>query len=77
MPRLSLPKHKIRVLLLEGVNDSAVALFADSGYSSVERLPKAERSPGRYVRTDYAKCVGCHICHDVCPSGYIKMGLGE
>ncbi|MDR3469720.1 MAG: phosphoglycerate dehydrogenase [Xanthobacteraceae bacterium] len=41
MPRLSLPKHKIRVLLLEGVNDSAVALFADSGYSSVERLPKA------------------------------------
>jgi len=44
---------------------------------AVERLPKAERSPGRYVRTDYNKCVGCHICHDVCPSGYIKMGLGE
>lgn len=41
MARLSLPKHKIRVLLLEGINESAVALFADNGYSSVERLTKA------------------------------------
>ena len=32
---------------------------------------------GRYVDTDYAKCIGCHICADVCPSGYIQMGLGE
>ncbi|MET0708439.1 MAG: phosphoglycerate dehydrogenase, partial [Tardiphaga sp.] len=39
--RLSLPKDKIRILLLEGINDSAVAMFADNGYSSVERLPKA------------------------------------
>ncbi|SEH40517.1 NAD(P)-binding protein [Magnetospirillum fulvum] len=44
---------------------------------AVERLPKAERAPGRYVRTDYSRCIGCHICHDVCPSGYIQMGLGE
>ena len=41
MPRLSLPKNKIRVLLLEGINDSAVKLFADSDYTTVERLPKA------------------------------------
>jgi len=41
MTRLSLPKHKIRVLLLEGINDSAVAMFNDNGYESVERLPKA------------------------------------
>ena len=40
-PALSLPKDKIRVLLLEGVNDSAVARFAQAGYSNVERLPKA------------------------------------
>jgi D-3-phosphoglycerate dehydrogenase / 2-oxoglutarate reductase len=38
---LSLPKQKIRVLLLEGVNDSALRLFEANGYSEVERLPKA------------------------------------
>jgi D-3-phosphoglycerate dehydrogenase / 2-oxoglutarate reductase len=38
---LSLPKHKIRVLLLEGVNDSAVRMFEASGYTELERLPKA------------------------------------
>ncbi len=40
-PALSLPKDKIRVLLLEGVNDSAVARFTDAGYTNLERLPKA------------------------------------
>ncbi|PSC06149.1 phosphoglycerate dehydrogenase [Alsobacter soli] len=39
--RLSLPKDKIRVLLLEGVNDSAVEHFAAAGYSNLTRLPKA------------------------------------
>mgnify|MGYP005814733549 CR=1 FL=1 len=38
---LSLPKQKIRVLLLEGVNDSAVRMFDANGYTEVERLPKA------------------------------------
>src|SRR3954469_4721318 len=41
MDRLSLPKAKIRVLLLEGVNDSAADLFAGAGYANVTRLPKA------------------------------------
>ena len=40
-PTLSLPKDKIRVLLLEGVNDSAVDRFTQAGYSNLERLPKA------------------------------------
>lgn len=44
---------------------------------AVSRVPKAERVPGRYVQTDYARCIGCHICYDVCPTGYIQMGLGE
>ncbi|MCK4676252.1 MAG: 4Fe-4S binding protein, partial [Gammaproteobacteria bacterium] len=22
------------------------------------------------------KCIGCHICSDVCPTGYIDMALG-
>ncbi len=44
---------------------------------AVSRTPKKERTTGRYVETDYFKCIGCHICRDVCPSGYIQMGLGE
>src|ERR1700742_1280122 len=38
---LSLPKDKIRVLMLEGINDSAIARFDNAGYSNLERLPKA------------------------------------
>ncbi|HYF54447.1 MAG TPA: phosphoglycerate dehydrogenase [Salinarimonas sp.] len=38
--RLSLRKDKIRVLLLEGVNDSAAGLLEAAGYSNVTRLKK-------------------------------------
>ncbi len=44
---------------------------------AVSRVPKKERAVGRYVETDYGKCVGCHICKDVCPTGFIQMGLGD
>ena len=44
---------------------------------AVHRVKKSEAALGRYVDTDYAKCIGCHICKDVCPTGYIQMGLGE
>jgi len=44
---------------------------------AVLRVPKSERTHGRYVYTDYTRCIGCHICADVCPTGYIQMGLGE
>ncbi len=44
---------------------------------AIFRVKKTERAMGRYVDTDYGKCVGCYICMDVCPSGYIQMGLGE
>ncbi len=44
---------------------------------AVYRVKKEERTTGRYVATDYSRCIGCHICSDVCPTGYIKMGLGE
>jgi len=37
----SQPDQKGKVLLLEGVNDSAVELFSNSKYLGVERLPKA------------------------------------
>ncbi|WP_131111455.1 NAD(P)-binding protein [Sulfuricystis thermophila] len=45
--------------------------------TAVYRVKKTEATTGRYVATDYDKCIGCHICHDVCPTGYIQMGLGE
>ena len=40
-PHLSLSKDKIRILLLEGVNDAAVEILQTAGYSNLERLPKA------------------------------------
>ncbi|HHC29854.1 MAG TPA: 4Fe-4S dicluster domain-containing protein, partial [Rhodobacterales bacterium] len=44
---------------------------------AVFRVKKTDKTVGRYVDTDYTRCIGCHICADVCPTGYIKMGLGE
>ena len=41
LPQLSLSKDKIRVLLLEGVNDSAVQMIEAAGYSNLTRLSKA------------------------------------
>jgi len=43
---------------------------------AVYRVKKDQSTTGRYVDTDYTKCIGCHICADVCPTGYIEMGLG-
>jgi Pyruvate/2-oxoacid:ferredoxin oxidoreductase delta subunit len=42
----------------------------------VYRVKKDDKTMGRYVATDYMKCIGCHICADVCPTGYIDMALG-
>ncbi len=45
--------------------------------TAVFKVPKSKSTMGRYVDTDYSKCIGCHICADVCPTGYIQMGLGD
>ncbi len=45
--------------------------------TAVYRVKKTEATTGRYVATNYDRCIGCHICADVCPTGYIQMGLGE
>ena len=45
--------------------------------TAVFKVPKSKSTTGRYVDTDYSKCIGFHICQDVCPTGYIQMGLGE
>lgn len=44
---------------------------------AVFKVRKAQATTGRYVDTDYTRCIGCHVCKDVCPTGYIQMGLGE
>jgi glutamate synthase (NADPH/NADH) small chain len=44
---------------------------------AVKRTPKSQSTLGRYVYTDYDRCIGCHICADVCPTGYIEMGMGD
>jgi D-3-phosphoglycerate dehydrogenase len=41
MNALSLAKDKIKVLLLEGIHESAVQLFNNAGYNNVTRLTKA------------------------------------
>jgi len=43
---------------------------------AVKRTPKDHATMGRYVYTDYDRCIGCHICAEVCPTGYINMGMG-
>ncbi len=44
---------------------------------AVYRVKKDKHTVGRYVATDYARCIGCHICSDVCPTGYIDMAMGD
>lgn len=44
---------------------------------AVYKVKKDEHTLGRYVATDYDRCIGCHICADVCPTGYIDMALGD
>ena len=43
---------------------------------AIFRVKKDQHAIGRYVDTDYGRCVGCYICAEVCPSGYIQMGMG-
>ncbi len=44
---------------------------------AVTKVPRDQHAIGYYVTTDYTRCIGCHICADVCPAGYIQMGLGD
>ncbi len=45
MAALSLSKDKIRILLLEGVHDSAIALLRSAGYSQINSVAKALDGP--------------------------------
>ncbi len=46
-------------------------------YCPWEAIERDKKMPqGKIMFTDYTKCVGCHICAEVCPCGYIEMGMG-
>ena len=38
MSKVSLPKDKIKILLLEGVHESALETLKNNGYSNIEYL---------------------------------------
>ncbi|MBF0170754.1 MAG: NAD(P)-binding protein [Nitrospinae bacterium] len=47
-------------------------------YCPQEAIEMYKNNPvGEVMFTFYEKCVGCHICSEICPTGYIDMGMGE
>lgn len=47
-------------------------------YCPQEAIELRRKNPiGEKMYTDYSKCIGCHICHEVCPCGYIDMAMGD
>jgi len=47
-------------------------------YCPQEAITRYRQNPvGHVMFTIYTKCVGCHICSEVCPTGFIDMGMGE
>ena len=47
-------------------------------YCPQEAIRMFKENPvGQVMYTDYTKCVGCHICAETCPTGYIDMGMGD
>lgn len=46
-------------------------------YCPMEAISRDKKRPvGQVMFTDYTKCIGCHICAQACPCGYIEMGMG-
>jgi Pyruvate/2-oxoacid:ferredoxin oxidoreductase delta subunit len=47
-------------------------------YCPQEAIAMFKKNPiGEVMYTDYTRCIGCHICAEVCPSGYIDMAMGQ
>ncbi|MBE0530291.1 MAG: FAD-dependent oxidoreductase [Rhodospirillales bacterium] len=44
---------------------------------AVNEVARGEKSLGHFVETDAKSCVGCFMCKDVCPAGYIEMRLPD
>jgi D-3-phosphoglycerate dehydrogenase / 2-oxoglutarate reductase len=54
----SLPKDKIKILLLEGISDSAVKSLADAGYENIERLTGALDGAALTEKLDDVRILG-------------------
>lgn len=47
-------------------------------YCPQEAIRMFKENPmGQTMFTEYERCVGCHICAEICPTGYIHMGMGD
>jgi NADPH-dependent glutamate synthase beta subunit-like oxidoreductase/Pyruvate/2-oxoacid:ferredoxin oxidoreductase delta subunit len=42
---------------------------------AIEEFP--QNPTGEVMYTHYTRCIGCHICSQACPCGYIKMGMSN
>ncbi|MDQ3494548.1 MAG: phosphoglycerate dehydrogenase [Pseudomonadota bacterium] len=58
MQKTSYPRHDIRVLLLEGISDSAVEVFRAAGYTGIEAHPKSLPEADLKARIADAHIVG-------------------
>ncbi|RMH90767.1 phosphoglycerate dehydrogenase [Lysobacter pythonis] len=58
MSPTSFPKSDIRVLLLEGISETAAGIFADAGYSDIRRFDKALPVPELHRELREAHIVG-------------------
>ena len=63
----SLPKDRIKVLLLEGISDTAAAVFENSGYRDVVRLPKALQGPELVAALQDVRILGIRSRTDLTP----------
>jgi D-3-phosphoglycerate dehydrogenase len=57
-PRLSVPKDKLKFVLLEGIHSTAVRALADDGYTNVDTYPKALSGDGLVAAIEGAHFIG-------------------
>ncbi|CAN5649861.1 phosphoglycerate dehydrogenase [soil metagenome] len=58
MQKTSYPRHDIRVLLLEGISESAVEVFRAAGYTSIEAHPRSLPEADLKARIAHAHILG-------------------
>jgi D-3-phosphoglycerate dehydrogenase / 2-oxoglutarate reductase len=78
--QLSFPKEKIRIVLFEGIHQSAVELFREHGYTNVELLPHALDGDALKEKVSQAQFIGIrsrtHVTEDVLAEADRLMAVG-
>ena len=79
-PSLSLGKDKIRILLLEGVDPSAVKALNDAGYTNVEYQKKALDGDALLEKIENVHFIGIrsrtHLTREVLAHAHKLIGIG-